>query len=461
LGGAPYAHARELFDQAQPGPKPTTLRAMTRTLEINGKAATVMGLLQPNGKQGIESVVDGPFRVNLENKLTVPTTIHWHGLHPPNNEDGVPGVTQPAIRPDQSVLYDFPLVPAGTHWMHSHQGLQEASLLAAPLIVYEKNEQSLDEQQIVIMLGDYSFMNPDEIFAKLRSGAKKQPVDVSAMKMGAKPDANDWNYDAYLANDRTLDDPDVIKVEKAARVRLRIINGSSGTNYFVDLGKLQGELIATDGMPIEPMRGSRFALGIAQRLDVRVQIPADGGAFPILGLRELSREQTGVILATAGAAVPRIPVKAADATGLLTLDQEKAFVAVHPLSPRSADRSYVLNLGGNMSTYSWTINGVSFPVNNPESGKAEVFAKYGERVVIKFVNDTPMAHPMHLHGHSFQVIDIDGQPIHGAMRDTLLVTGKSSISVAFDANNPGLWYLHCHVLWHLAAGMATLVQYQA
>ena len=455
---SPYARTLEVLHQAQPGPEPTVLQATTRTLEINGKAATVMGLLQPNGKQGIESVVDGPFRVNLQNKLTVPTAIHWHGLHPPNNEDGVPGVTQPAIRPNQSVLYDFPLVPSGTHWMHSHQGLQEASLLAAPLIVYDTNEQSLDEQQVVIMLGDFSFMKPDEVYAKLRAGMK---MSASPMKMAAKPDANDWNYDAYLANDRTLGDPEVIKVEKSARVRLRIINGSSGTNYFVDLGKLQGELIATDGIPIEPIRGSRFAVAIAQRIDVRVQIPPEGGAFPILGLRELATEQTGVILATAGARVARIPSKAGDATGLLTLDQEKAFVAVHPLSSRAADQSFVLKLGGNMSTYSWTINGVSFPVGDPESGKAEVFAKYGERIVIKFVNETPMAHPMHLHGHTFQVIDINGQPIKGAMRDTLLVTGNSSISVAFDANNPGLWYVHCHVLWHLAAGMATLVQYEA
>lgn len=431
---------------------------MTRTLDIDGKAATVMGLLQANGKQGIESVVDSPFRVNLQNKLTVPTAIHWHGLHPPNNEDGVPFVTQLPIQPDASALYDFPLVPSGTHWMHSHYGLQEARLLAAPLIVYERNEQSLDEQQIVIMLGDYSFMQPEEIYAKLRSGANKKPMNAAAIQM-AKPDANDWNYDAYLANDRTLNDPEVIKVEKSARVRLRIINGSSGTNYFVDLGNLQGELIATDGMPIEPISGNRFPVAIAQRVDVRLQIPSDGGAFPILGLRELSRQQTGVVLATTGATVPRIPAEATSSTGLMTLDQEKTYVAVHPLSARPAGVSSVLRLGGNMSNYTWTINGVSIDVNNPLATRPGVFVKYGDRVVIKFVNDTPMSHPMHLHGHTFQVIDINGQPINGAMRDTVLVTGKSSVSVAFDANNPGLWYLHCHVLWHLAAGMATLVQY--
>ena len=461
LNHAPYARAFDLLDQAQPGPKPIILQATTRTLEIDGKAATVMGLLQPNGTQGIESVYDTPFRVNLENKLTVPTGIHWHGLHPPNNQDGVPWVTEPPLRPNESVLYDFPLTPAGTHWMHSHYGLQEASLLAAPLIVHEKSDDALDEKQIVIMLGDYSFLPPEEIFAKLRADAKKAAMDASAMKMDAKPDANDWNYDAYLANDRTLNDPEVVKVEKSGRVRLRIINGSSGTNYFVDLGSLTGELFATDGMPIEPIRASRFPLAIAQRIDIRIQIPAEGGAFPILGLRELSREQTGIILATQGATVSRLPVRAASATGLLTLDQEKTMVARHPLQPRSDQRSYVLTLGGNMAAYSWTIDGIAFNVNDPQSEKAGVMVKQGERAVVKLVNETPMSHPMHFHGHAFQVIDINGQAINGAVRDTVLVTGNSNVTIAFDANNPGLWYLHCHVLWHLAAGMATLVQYEA
>jgi FtsP/CotA-like multicopper oxidase with cupredoxin domain len=71
-----------------------------------------------------------------------------------------------------------------------------------------------------------------------------------------------------------------------------------------------------------------------------------------------------------------------------------------------------------------------------------------------------MSHPMHLHGHSFQVIGINDVPLAGAIRDTILVPGKTNVTVTLDANNPGLWYLHCHILWHLAAGMATLVQYE-
>ena len=112
-----------------------------------------------------------------------------------------------------------------------------------------------------------------------------------------------------------------------------------------------------------------------------------------------------------------------------------------------------------MMRYEWSINGVVFDVNHPGAQPPQVRVKLGQRVALKFVNQTPMAHPMHLHGHSFQVVEINGQAIKGALRDTVLLPGRSTVTVVFDANNPGIWYVHCHVLWHLAAGMATLVQY--
>ena len=467
-----YADALQKAPLETPEKSATKLQAVSRTLEINGKAATVMGVQQPDGKQGLVANVNQPFRVLLENKLSVPTAIHWHGLHPPNNQDGVPGVTQPVIRPDSSVLYDFPLKPAGTHWMHSHQGLQEAFLLSAPLIVHDPNDRARDEQEIVVFLGDFSFTPPKEIYAKLRT-PKKTPMagmngktsgskGTGAMKMGmGKPDANDWNYDAYLANDRTLNDPAVVHVEKGGRVRLRIINGSSGTNFLVDLGSLDGELIATDGMAVHPVRGRRFPLAIAQRIDLRIQLPREGGGFPILALREGAPEQTGIFLATKSASIQKLPVAASAPAGLLDLCLESRLAAADPLTAKAVDQVHVLRLQGDMARYAWLINGESFDVSNPGTQTPQVKVKPGQRVAIKFVNETGMSHPMHLHGHSFQVIDINGRALNGALRDTVLVTPRTSVTVAFDANNPGLWYVHCHVLWHLAAGMATLVQYEA
>jgi FtsP/CotA-like multicopper oxidase with cupredoxin domain len=438
-----------------------------RTLEVNGKAATLMGLEQSNGKPGMSLVVNQPFDVLLENKLPVPTAIHWHGLHPPNSQDGVPGLTQSVIAPNSSFQYDFPVRPAGTHWMHSHEGLQEAFLLSAPLIVHDPADQRADEQEIIIFLGDFSFTPPPEIYAKLRKPSAKAMATGGGMggeKTGKtmamdKPDANDVNYDAYLANDRTLADPEVVRVEKNGKVRLRIINGSSGTNFFISLGDLKGELIATDGIPVKSVSGSYFPLAIAQRIDLRVQLPRDG-AFPVIASRENATQQTGIILATPGAPIKKLPTNNGTPAGLLTLDMESRLVAANPLLSKPIDRSFDLRLGGDMSRYDWTINGAIFDTENPRTQKPQVFVKSGQRIALRFINETGMSHPMHLHGHSFQVIEINGKSLQGALRDTVLVPPKESVTVAFDANNPGIWYVHCHVLWHLAAGMATLAQYE-
>jgi FtsP/CotA-like multicopper oxidase with cupredoxin domain len=451
--------------EEEPLSKAVRLRAAMRTLEINSKSATLMGLEQTGGKQGLSLAVDRPFDVLLENKLQVPTAIHWHGLHPPNNQDGVPGLTQPPVAPNASYRYNFPVKPAGTHWMHSHLGLQEAFLLSAPLIVHDPSDKGEAEQEIILFLGDFSFTPPTEIYAKLRKPAGKAMATSgnmanrkSAMAMG-KPDVSDVNYDAYLANDRTLADPEVHRVEKNARIRLRIINGSSGTNFFISLGDLNGELIATDGMAVQPISGFHFPLAIAQRIDVRVKLPQEG-AFPILAFREGATEQTGIILATRNASVRKLPLKNAGAAGLLNLDLESRLVATDPLASRPIDRSFDLRLQGNMARYEWPINGIIFDTEKPRGQAAQVRVKKGQRVAVKFINETGMSHPMHLHGHSFQVIQINGKPQNGALRDTILVPPKMSVAVAFDANNPGTWYLHCHILWHLAAGMATLVQYE-
>lgn len=451
--------AAPFFQQSEPGTsKATVIRATRRTLDINGKAADVLGLLQPNGTQGLSCVAGEQFNLTLQNELSAPTAIHWHGLHPPNMEDGVPGVTQPVIRAGAAASYNFPVLPSGTHWMHSHQAFQEVQLLAAPLIVHDPADRARDEQEVVVLLSDYSFTPPAEIFARLRQGAPKPAAGKIEMM---KPDANDVNYDAYLANDRTLRDPDVVKVEKGGRVRLRIINSGSGTNFFIDTGSLTGDLVATDGMPVRPIRRNRFPLAIAQRIDVIVQIPREGGAFPILALRELATEQTGIVLATAGAAVPKLLEQGSSPAGLLNLDMERQLTAVTPLKAQPVDVTSVLNLQGNMSKYQWPINGVVFDVEDPGKENAQVHVKYGQRAVIRFVNETPMSHPMHFHGHTFQVVAIDDQRFSGALRDTILVPGRTSVTVAFDANNPGLWFIHCHILWHLAAGMAALVQYSA
>jgi FtsP/CotA-like multicopper oxidase with cupredoxin domain len=276
------------------------------------------------------------------------------------------------------------------------------------------------------------------------------------MSMGAaaKPDLNDVKYDAFLANDRTLADPEVVKVEPGSRVLLRVINSSSMSAFHLDLGVLDGELIAVDGFPVEPVAARRFPIAVAQRLDVRLQIPRGPSAHPVLAVLEGEDRQTGLILRAGDAPVARILDTAVTASGALTLDLERRLRAIKPLAPRKADRVHTLDLTGQMAGYVWSINGVPWSKDVPPLAVAQ-----GERVELVFVNKTPMPHPMHLHGHEFQVVEIDGQRFAGAVRDTVLVPPGRRVVVAFDADNPGYWALHCHLLYHLEAGMFTALRY--
>jgi FtsP/CotA-like multicopper oxidase with cupredoxin domain len=457
------------------GAPPTVLRIARRSIEVNGKPASVLGIRQPDGTFGIRTQVGDRFRVRVDNTLNEPSLIHWHGLTPPWQQDGVPGVSGPPIPPGGSADYDFPLRFGGTFWMHSHQGLQEQLLLAAPLIIRDQRDRP-DQQEVIVMLADFSFTPPDQIFAGLKKGGSMAPGAMTGaspsapasggmkgmtmapgMTMGgtaAKPDLNDVKYDAFLANDRTLGDPEVVKVEPGGRVLLRIINSSSMSAFHVDLGPLDGELIAVDGFRIAPVVARRFPIAVAQRLDIRLAIPRAPAAYPVLAVLEGESRQTGVILQAGGAPIARIPDNASTASPALTLDLERRLRAAEPLKPRKADRVHTLNLTGEMAGYVWSINNVAWNKDVPPLPLAA-----GERVELIFVNKTPMQHPMHLHGHEFQVVEIDGKRFPGAVRDTVLVPPGRRVVVAFDANNPGLWALHCHLLYHLDAGMFTTLRY--
>jgi FtsP/CotA-like multicopper oxidase with cupredoxin domain len=447
------------------------LRVETRIIEVNGKAASMLHIADRNGVSGLFTEAGRRFQVRLENHLKdEKTLIHWHGLTPDYKQDGVPNVSQPSLQPGGVYDYDFPLTFPGIFWMHSHYELQEQKLLAAPLIVRDPAEAHLDEQEVVVMLHDFTFRDPDEILEELRKGEAAGMMQMSGsmtmsgamiegatMAMGAMDmaaDINDIEFDAYLANDRTLDDPEVVRVEPGGRVRLRIINAGASTNFKLDLGGLEGEVIAADGLTVEPVRGRRFPIAMAQRLDIRITLPAGQGVYPILAVREGDVQRTGILLATAGAEIKKISGQAMTKAAILGFDLEKRLVSVDPLPPRRADRVHHVDLTGDMASYLWTLNGVTAKDHTP------LEIAEGERVEIVFRNKTMMSHPMHLHGHAFQVVEIDGQRLSGARRDTVHVPANGAqVTIAFEADNPGNWIMHCHNLYHAKAGMLTSLRY--
>jgi FtsP/CotA-like multicopper oxidase with cupredoxin domain len=439
----------------------TILRLQPRTIEVNGKSASMFAIHQPDGTNGIITEVGKPFRVHLENNIDQPSLIHWHGLTPPYQQDGVPGISGPPIPPGGGADYDFPLRFGGTFWMHSHQGLQEQSVMLAPLIIHDDRDRP-GEHEVVLMLNDFSFTPPEEIFAGLKKGGgmpkmasmATSPAAMIGTAQATGPDLNDVKYDAFLANDRTLADPEVINVEPGGKVLLRVINGSSMSNYHLDLGQLKGELIAVDGFRTAPVTASRFPIAVAQRLDIRLTLPRGPAVHPVLAVLEGDRRQTGIVLAAGRAAIARIADTVSTPSAALTLDLERRLHAAEPLRPRKADRVHTLNLTGDMARYIWSINNIAWNKDVPPLPIAK-----GERVELVMINQTRMPHPMHLHGHEFQVVEIDGKRFAGAVRDTVLVTPGRRVVIAFDANNPGLWAFHCHLLYHLDAGMFTTFRY--
>lgn len=442
-----------------------TLAAARRTIDVDGRAASVWGLTGPDGRQGLFLDPGQRFRVDLTNALDVPTIVHWHGQIPPNDQDGVPDMPMPLLAPGETRAYDFEPHP-GTHWMHSHVPEQEMRMLAAPLIVRTAADVAADRQEVVLFLHDFAFKEPEEVLAEITGGMPggHGGHDMAAMR-GAAPDhdmtgmgsvagmamdLNDYAWDAYLANDRTLSDPEVVAVEKGGRVRLRVINGSAATVYWIDTGALDGKLIAADGHAIHPLRGNRFGIAMGQRLDIELDLPA-AGAWPILALREGARERTGLVLATAGTAITKLDALGeAEAPAFdRDLAQEARLVALEPLVERPADVSRMLMLGGSMMPYLWTIDGATWGDHAP------VEARSGDRVEITFHNMSMMGHPMHLHGHTFQVVGINGQRMSGSRRDTVYVPPMAMVTVALDAGEAARWMLHCHHMPHLATGMMT------
>jgi FtsP/CotA-like multicopper oxidase with cupredoxin domain len=301
------------------------------------------------------------------------------------------------------------------------------------------------------MLHDFAFRTPAEIMAELGVSKMHDMADMGSMKMAdgstmampAMTHANDVKYDAYLANDRTLADPQVIEVAPGP-FRLRIINGATATAFWIDTG-LPTQVIATDGTPCTPLTGQHFPIAMGQRLDLLVTIPPEGGAFPVLAQVESARMRTGVILATKRAAVTRVADMAERDAEPLDLRLDAALSARAQPESKSGQMLHITL--GMQPGYVWSVN-----------DGAPLQAALGSRVELMFMNPTMMMHPMHLHGHHFQVVDVGMGRFAGPMRDTVIVPPGAMVTVAVDFDKAGEWYLHCHHLYHMAGGMMTHVQ---
>ena len=478
--------AWEQFSNQRPFQLPITanttqLEITTAPVHVFGRRVTRGAILRAGGERGYSTERQAGVDVVVTNRLPQPTTLHWHGLILPNAMDGVPFTTQPPIPPGERLRLRFPLQQDGTFWMHSHYGLQAQSFVAEPLLINSPEQTRWADRSFTVMLRDFSYTPAERILRNLVNGERgggtamarrlasvdwHQPRVLRVQTWDQTRRRFQWGeqtgmlmqpdliVDALLANERTLDAPQVLDVEPGETVVIRWIAGSSFVNFFLDLGVLEAELLRTDANPVRPIRGSVFQLALAQRLSLRITMPETAGFYPLLAYGDRSQQRCGVMLRSGlKGAPPALSPFSERWSGALDSRQDLLLQANLPLAKRAADLSIPVTLNGPDPPYRWGLNRRFYPYSDP------IPIAQGQRVEVELINQTPMGHPMHLHGHEFQVVAINDQPIQGPKRDTVFVPQGERIRIALDADDPGIWAFHCHISDHHARGMFNVVSY--
>ena len=439
--------------------------------------------------------------VTVSNRLDHPTSVHWHGVALRNDMDGAAPAT-PNIAAGQDFTYRFSVPNSGTYWAHPHTGLDADMGLYLPVIVDDPTEGNYDAEWIVV-LDDWTDglgKSPQQLYNELtnpnKPAAPNAPEtttttptsttsttsetatttstsETSATSTGqttssspttptaAMPggpvgksdllggDAGDIAYPYYLINGRIPASPITFNAKPGQRIRIRFINTGSDTTFRVALAGHSMTVTHTDGYPVVPTQVDALLIGMAERYDVIVT--AADGVFPLVALAEGKNAMARALLSTGSGSAPDPGYQPAELNRRVgTVEMFTATTPVNLGRPQAGLNLPVV-LGGNMVQYNWMING------KPYSDTEPLHIREGERPTITFDNTTMMYHPIHLHGHTFQLIKADGSP--GARKDTLMVLPKQKLLAVLVADNPGLWQLHCHNTYHQEAGMQTRLDY--
>lgn len=392
-------------------------------------------------------------KATLTNGLPTETTVHWHGIALRNDADGVPHVTQAPISPGAQFVYQFTIPQPGTYWFHPHSGMQLDRGLYAPLIVEDPHEPLSYDDEWIVVLDDWSERDPDAILAELRGGGMGMMGGGMGMAMSSLlgGDAGDVSYPSFLLNGRATTDPVTYQGKPGTRVRIRFINAGADTAFRVALGGHSMTVTHTDGSPVVPVDTDALLIGMGERYDVLVTLGS--GVFPLLALAEGKGAAAFALVRTASGAAPQPTVRLPELDRrIVTYSQLRPADAVR-LAGRSPDRTIRLDLTGAMMSYDWGFNGKRF--DHARAVQDAYVVAAGERVRLDLTNTTTMFHPIHLHGHSFAV-----GSAAGPRKDTAIVLPGQRLSVFFEADNPGLWMLHCHNVYHAEAGMMTTIAYR-
>jgi FtsP/CotA-like multicopper oxidase with cupredoxin domain len=450
--------------------------------------------------------------ITVTNHMKEDTSVHWHGFLLPGEMDGVPGLNGfPGIRPGETFTYRFKVRQSGTYWYHAHSLAQEQDGHYGSIVIKPKGKDPVQaDRDYVVLLSDFTPEHADNILdnvkrdagyynyhkrtlgdffsdveAKGLNATVKDRMDWGEMRMSPTDLADVSGY-TFLVNGKTSEQNWTGLFKPGERVRLRFINASAMSFYDVRIPGLKMEVVQADGQNVEPVPVDEFRFGIAETYDVIVE-PKENKAYTIVaepidrtgfGLATLApregmrgemppqRKRSLLTMADMGMAhgghgghdmgnmtAEEMRSGWADAdtpSGHKALDYKDLRYLGTQKETDAPEREILVTLGGSMERFIWTINGKKFEHSEP------IKLEYGERVRLKFVNETMMAHPMHLHGMFVQLEN--GQPAEKLPnKHTVIVPPGQSYSVLLTANEAGEWAFHCHLLYHMLGGMMNKV----
>lgn len=473
----------------------------------------------------------------VHNKLKESTSLHWHGVFVPNKEDGVPYLTQMPIEPNQIFTYRFPVIQNGTHWYHSHSGLQEQIGMYGSLILLKKKDDPTfrkgidDLPEAPVILSEWTDIKPENVHRMLHnandwSAIKKGTVQsyTEAIKAGhfktklgnewkrmLAMDVSDVYYDKFLINGKN--ESQLSEFKAGEKVRLRISNAGASSYFWLNYAGGKMTVVANDGNDVEPVEVDRLIVGVSETYDVVVTIPNIDTAYEFLATPEDRTKSASIYLGNGRIQLKsRMPqlkyfegmkmmnemmnmngslndmgmnmsyqrmdmntVMYPEISGnpgikidtdidhsnhsakrnqdIVTLNYGM-LKATHPTSlPEDAPvRELRFELTGNMNRYVWSMD------NKVLAETDKILIKKGENVRITLYNNSMMRHPMHLHGHDFRILN--GQGEYAPLMNVIDIMPMETDTIEFAANMDGDWFFHCHILYHMMAGMNRVFAYE-
>ena len=501
-----------------------TLSGAEFNLEIGALAVNFTG--QP----GLATVVNGRLpapllrwregdviTLRVSNRLSAPSSIHWHGIIVPADMDGVPGLSFEGIGPGATYVYRFKVNQSGTYWYHSHSRFQEQTGLYGPIVIEPRGgERHHADREHVVLLSEWTDRDPEHIYRTLKHRSnyfnfgRRTVGDFfnDVRKQGWEPtiadrrmwgqmrmdptdlaDVSGYAY-TYLLNGTTPAGNWTGLFRRGERVRLRFINGSSMSFFDVRIPGLKLTVVAADGQDVEPVTVDEFRIGTAEVYDVIVQ-PKEDRAYTIFAQ---SLDRSGYARGTlAPQPGMQAEVPGLDPRPLLTMTdmgmshdmagmdssvdfgpnvdslamrpqsrlddpgvglrsngrQVLTYADLHtlggPIDQRQAGRDIELHLTGHMERFVWSFNGQKFSEAEP------LRLHYGERLRLVLVNDSMMHHPIHLHGMWSELESDKGEFL--VRKHTITVQPGQRLAYSVSADALGRWAYHCHLLYHMEAGM--------